>query len=302
MAAIQSKSKSIVKTPHDFNINFGIFKHLVVVSPLMFDIYNKARKVATTSANVLIEGETGVGKDILAKFIHCLSERGKEVFAHVAISGLTENLLASELFGHQKGSFTGAADDHIGWFEKAHGGSLYLDEIGELPIMTQVKVLRFIEERCIERVGSTDRINLDVRLLAATNADLKSKIQINEFRSDLYHRLSVIRLKIPPLRERMEEIKPLTEMILRSCKIAHSKVGLKFGDDIIEAFQSYQWPGNIREMKHVIEQMVIFGSGELGYDDLPEEVRMSLKENSIDPRNANPFFPNNTIIPLIKVV
>ncbi len=219
------------------------------------------QKVAPTDARVLITGESGVGKEVVARHIHAQSRRASGPFVAVNCGAIPSELIESELFGHEKGAFTSATRQHKGKFEQAHEGTLFLDEIGEMPLSAQVKLLRAIEERAITRVGGEKKIPVDVRIVAATNKDLRKEIEAGRFRADLFHRLNVIEIHIPPLRERKEDIPLLVEHFLKEFE----QQGLKpkrFPPETIQALQEYSWPGNIRELKNAIERLLIVVEGD----------------------------------------
>ena len=223
-----------------------------------------------------IEGESGTGKELIARRIHEMSSRSQQPFVAVHCAALTETLLASELFGHEKGAFTGAIDRKKGRFERAHQGSLFLDEIGEITRETQVKLLRVLQEGEFERVGGTKTIKVDVRLIAATNKTLIEEVKKQNFREDLYYRINVIYLKVPPLRERKEDIPPLVQAFLRQYGMQNSrKIGV-IDKEAMAALTRYDWPGNVRELKNVIERMTVLSTGNrLTLEQVPEDVRGS---------------------------
>jgi len=218
--------------------------------------------VAPTESGVLITGETGTGKELVARAIHRLSHRSKFPFVTVNCGAIPRDLIASELFGHEKGAFTGATQRRSGRFEMAAGGTIFLDEVGELPVETQVALLRVLQEREFERIGGTGSIRTDVRVLAATNRDLESSIAAGTFRSDLYYRLNVFPIEMPPLRERGEDIPLLMEYFLDRYARRARKTFTAVDTKSIELLQSYPWPGNIRELQNVIERSVIVSETE----------------------------------------
>ena len=243
-------------------------------SPAMRSLLGLARKVAPADTSLLILGETGVGKEWLGRAIHAESPRARGPFIAVNPAALPEQLLESELFGHEKGAFTGATRARRGAFELAHGGTLFLDEIGDMPPHLQVKLLRVLQERQIRRLGSERSVDVDVRIMAATHQDLGSAIEESEFRPDLYYRLSVMALTVPALRERPEDIPPLVETYLRQFRrqLGRSEIsGLSL--EAMKALQAYTWPGNVRELINVMERAVLLCEGELvTLAELPEEV------------------------------
>lgn len=231
----------------------------IVRSPQMQKIFELAKRIAPTDSTVLITGDSGTGKEVLASFIHKNSGRCDLPWYPINCGAIPENLLESELFGHEKGSFTGAYQTKKGYFEVAGNGTLFLDEIGELGETMQVKLLRVLQERVFTRVGGTEKIPTGVRLIAATNKNLKEEIRKGNFREDLYFRLNVIELYIPPLAERREDIMPLAEMFLRQFS---EKAGteFKFSDEILEFLRTYDFPGNVRELKNIVERGTIFAT------------------------------------------
>lgn len=233
------------------------FEGMIGVSPQMQGVFNSIRKVATTEAPVLVVGESGTGKELVAKAIHRLSERGRGPFVVINCSAIPETLLESELFGHEKGAFTGAHVQRKGRFEKADGGTLFLDEIGELSPTLQVKLLRFLQEQKIERVGGREEISVDVRVIAATNRDLKEAMREGKFREDLYYRLGVVVISLPPLREREGDIMVLANALLNRYARENKKEVSGFTTQAINAMKSYPWPGNIRELENRIKRAVI---------------------------------------------
>lgn len=218
---------------------------------------SKAVKVAPTESTVLITGETGTGKELIARAIHKRSRRSKGAFISVNCASIPASLIASELFGHEKGSFTGALHQRQGRFELAHGGTIFLDEVGELPAETQVALLRVLQEREFERVGGSRAITVDVRVIAATNRDLPAAIAAGTFRADLFYRLNVFPIQMPPLRERKEDIPVLVEYFVKrhSDKMGRNIRGIE--KRTLELCQSYYWPGNIRELQNIVERSVI---------------------------------------------
>ena len=232
------------------------FEDMIGKSRLMQEIYVLIEKVASTDSTVLITGESGTGKEMAARAIHNLSRRRDKPFVTINCAALPESLLESELFGHTKGSFTGAVSDKKGMFEVAHKGTLFLDEIGEMSPWTQVKLLRALQERKIRRVGGTEEIPIDVRVIAATNQDLKKRIEEGKFREDLYYRLNVISFEMPPLRKRVEDIPLLVQHFLQKYCQQMGKKMKRVAPEVMGIFEVYTWPGNIRELENVIERIV----------------------------------------------
>lgn len=240
-------------------------------SPQMQDIFNRIRRVAPTQATVLIEGESGTGKELVARALHSLSPRSNKKFVAVNCAALSPQLMESELFGHEKGAFTGAMQRRIGRFEEADGGTLFLDEIGEIDIPTQVKLLRVLAERSIERVGSNASIPVNVRVIAATNRDLAAMVQEGTFRLDLYQRLNVISLHLPPLRERKGDIVLMANAFARELGQQNGKPGTTLSRPALELLRGYNWPGNVRQLRTAVEHGVVMCTGtEVQPADLPE--------------------------------
>ena len=227
------------------------------------EVFDLATRIAPTNITVLINGETGVGKEIIAQTIHHQSERKDKPLVCINCAALPESLLESELFGHEKGSFTGADRTKIGLFESAKGGTIFLDEVGEMTLKTQVKLLRVLQNRRIMRVGSTSELSVDVRVLAATNKNLEKAIADGSFREDLYYRLNVITITIPPLRERLEEIPALVNHFILQFSRENNKEPLTISPEAIEILCAYDWPGNIRELKNCIERAIVIADGNL---------------------------------------
>ncbi|MCS7063799.1 MAG: sigma-54 dependent transcriptional regulator [Methylacidiphilales bacterium] len=253
--------------------NGDIASRIVGESPALTQILKKARQVAASRATVLIEGESGTGKELIARAIHQWSARKDGPLVTVHCAALSPQLLESELFGHERGAFTGAIERRIGRFEEASGGTLFLDEIGEIDASTQVKLLRALGERIIQRVGGNQEIPVDVRVVAATNRNLEAMMQEGKFREDLFYRLSVVRLYLPPLRERKEDIPQLVKVFLRDCARENGKPTPRLADGVIDILMRYNWPGNIRELRMAIEHGVVLAEGGvLRTQDLPERI------------------------------
>ncbi len=240
-------------------------------------------KAAPSKANVLITGESGVGKELVAKSIHEQSPRKDKPFVIVHCAALSETLLESELFGYEKGAFTGAESQHKGRFEIADGGTIFFDEIGEINQATQIKLLRVIQERTFERVGGNQSINVDVRIIAATNRNLEEEVKTGKFREDLFYRLNVVRISMPPLRERKDDIPLLLHTFLREFNIENQKNITGFDNRAKSAILKYSWPGNIRELKNCVESAVVMCNGdEIKIEDLPASVREKGEEKVIN--------------------
>ncbi len=229
--------------------------------PAIQDVFRSVRRVASSDAQVLIAGESGTGKELVARAIHRLSERSASPFVAINCGAIPENLLESELFGHEKGAFTGAHARRAGRIESAHRGTLFLDEVGELPVGLQVKLLRFLQEHRLERVGGRQEIAVDVRVIAATNADLDRNMHEEKFREDLYYRLAVVRISLPPLRERGEDITVLAKIFLERFAVENKKNISGFAADALDALQTYDWPGNVRELENRVKRAVIMTEG-----------------------------------------
>jgi len=262
------------------------FDHMVGRSPTMKEIFELIKKVAPTNATVLITGESGVGKEVVARLIHSFSSQKDHVFLPVNCSAIPEALLESQLFGHTKGAFTGAVGAQEGLFQRARSGTIFLDEIGEMPLILQPKLLRAIEEKEVLPVGATTPAKVDVRILAATNRDLKKEIEASRFREDLYYRLNVIELHIPPLRDRREDIPPLVEHLIHRHNQELKKTYKGADNATMKLMMSLPWKGNVRELDNVLERAMILGDGEwISPADLP---RWEIPEGtSITPLSDN---------------
>lgn len=237
------------------------FAGMIGTSPCMQSVFNAIRKVATTDAPVLILGESGTGKEVTAQAIHRNSARRDGPFIPINCGAIPDTLLESELFGHEKGSFTGAHAQRKGRIESANGGTLFLDEIGELPLPLQVKLLRFLQEQTIERVGGRSAIDVDTRVITATNLDLKKAMSENKFREDLYYRIAVVTVELPPLRDRSEDIVALAKVFLRRYANDAARPHLTFSAATLRALQTHAWPGNVRELDNRIKRGVIMADG-----------------------------------------
>ncbi len=240
-------------------------KHETVIigtSPKILEAIAFAEQVAKTDVNVLLTGESGTGKEVFARFIHEKSLRASEKFIPINCGALPQGVLESELFGHEKGSFTGAVSQRKGYFESADGGTIFLDEIGEMPIETQVKLLRVLETGEFLRVGSSETRHTNVRIIAATNRRLDEEVQRKHFREDLYFRLRTVEIKLPPLRERKQDILTLAEKFIRDLEKKHRLKFVGFTSDATELLLDYEWPGNVRELRNVIESLIVLERGE----------------------------------------
>ncbi len=252
------------------------FESIIGSSAPMEHLFDQMRLVAPTRSSVLVVGESGTGKELVANALHWASPRREERFLAINCGAIPSDILESELFGHERGAFTGAVTRKIGKFELAHRGSLFLDEISELYPELQVKLLRVLEERQIMRVGGSDLIEVDFRLIAATNKDLEKEVADGRFREDLYYRLKVVTLEIPPLRRRTEDLPLLAEHYLEQFAEEHGKEEKQLAPAALEVMKRYPWPGNVRELRNVLESLVIFHQGDtIEAEDLPAELRRS---------------------------
>ena len=250
------------------------FENIIGASPAMQEVFETIRQAAPTRATVLIQGESGTGKELVARALHQCSPRRDGPFVPVHCAALAPTLLESELFGHEKGAFTGATERRRGRFELADGGTLFLDEIGEIDPALQVKILRVLEERKFERVGGTETLHVDVRLVAATNRDLRARVAEGAFREDLFYRLHVVNLTLPPLRERTGDVVLLAQHYLKTLAAENGKKPPAISPEAMDVLQAYAWPGNVRELRNVIERLVVLGTGDrLTVADLPAAVR-----------------------------
>ena len=247
---------------------------LIGQSDAIRQVLVKIEQMAPVSSTVMIEGESGTGKELVARGIHRMSPRRNKPFIAVNVGALTESLVESELFGHEKGAFTGAAERRLGRFELANAGTLFLDEIGEIPRSTQVKLLRVLEEREVTRVGGVAPIKVDVREVAATNQPLRQRVEEGLFRSDLYYRLNVLSMYLPPLRERPDDIPILVRRFVRDYSLQHDREFHGISAESMEMLMGYSWPGNVRELRNLVESMVVLAPGrEIQASDIPREIR-----------------------------
>jgi len=249
---------------------------IVAESEAMKEVVRQAEKVASLDSTILLTGESGVGKGMLSRHVHAKSERGEEPFVTVSCPALPRELLESELFGHEKGAFTGAVRRRRGKIEMAKGGTLFLDEIGDLPIDLQPKLLNVLQERQFQRLGGEETLEADVRIIAATNLDLEQRMKDGQFREDLFYRLSVIPIEVPPLRERLEELRHLSESMLGRIARQGGRRSTKLAKEALSAMHSYDWPGNVRQLENVLERAAAFcEDGVISVEDLPASVRGS---------------------------
>lgn len=282
-------SKEVTLLKSRLDKRFG-FENIVANSPAMKDLLERIKIVANTRATVIIVGESGSGKELIANAIHQNSDRKTKPFLPINCAAIPSNLVESELFGYEKGAFTGAEKTHLGKFEQANGGTLFLDEIGELPLELQAKLLRVLEEKVVYRVGGTKGIPIDVRIIAATHRNLQEEVKEQKFREDLYFRLKVVELTIPPLRERKSDIPFLFNHFVNEFCKEHNKKISSVSKELLNFCENYKWQGNVRELKNFIERMVIFSSNEtLTLDDLPPELKREFSKtnelNSNDSKN-----------------
>jgi len=266
--------KEVVELKQQVERRYGL-ERLIGESLPMHEVFETIKQVAPTRATVLVEGESGTGKELAAQAIHALSGRPKQKFVTVHCAALSPQLLESELFGHERGAFTGAVERRVGRFEQANGGTIFLDEIGEIDAATQVKLLRVLgEDRSFERVGGNAPIKVDVRLVAATNKDLAKLVSEGKFRDDLFFRLSVVQITMPPLRQRKEDIPLLVQAFLKTFAEENGKPVPEMSSEAMEALLRYDWPGNVRKLRNVIENCVVMTTGtKIGLRNIPVEVR-----------------------------
>jgi DNA-binding NtrC family response regulator len=279
-----------------------IGKELLGDSEAMKDIFFKIEKIAPTDANILVLGENGTGKDLIAKAIHQNSLRAKKPFIKVDVGALTESLFESELFGHKKGSFTGAAEDREGRFEAANGGTLFLDEIGNITLQQQSKLLSVLQNRQVTRLGSNTPANIDIRLICATNLPLSELANENRFRKDLIYRINTVEIMVPPLRKRGDDVILLAKHFANVYAKKYMKPQLEFDDKAISKLKQYHFPGNVRELQYTMERAVIMSEGEtLSADDLIFSPIESVPEKQEEPKNLNlSAVEKNTILRVIE--
>ncbi len=258
----------------------------------MAAVVDRLRRIAPTDATVLITGESGAGKEVVARAIHQNSPRKAKRMVALNVRAVSENLVESELFGHVRGSFTDAVSDREGAFQYADGGTLFLDEVGDMPMSTQIKLLRVLEESSITRVGDNKSIKVNVRLLSATNRPLEQMIEDGTFRLDLYYRLKVVTVQLPSLRQRREDIIPLMDHFRKMFLRRHNKPAATFSTNVTREFYSYDWPGNIRQLRNFVETMVVLDTdGKLDVDDLPPELAGPVQVPGVDLSSSDPVSP-----------
>jgi DNA-binding NtrC family response regulator len=258
------------------------FSKIIGASPAFTQVMDLVSKVAPTRSTVLLSGESGTGKEIIAEAIHFASPRGEDPFVKMNCGALTETLMESELFGHEKGAFTGAHQQRVGRFEMANGGTLFLDEIGEMSFGMQVKLLRVIQDGAFERVGSSRTIQVDVRIIAASNRELEKEVKEGRFRQDLFYRLNVITIEIPPLRERLEDIPLLAGYFLTKYAALNNKNISGFSPEVLQVLCDYPWPGNVRELENIVERAVSLGQTQrIELSDLPPRLKLESMEKAV---------------------
>jgi DNA-binding NtrC family response regulator len=270
-AGFHMRSDTTLTGPPEVPIGF---EGMIGKSAVMREVYELTRRVAATNATVLLTGETGTGKELVARALHRLSPRATGPFVRVNCGALSESLLESELFGHVKGAFTSAVENRTGRFEAAHGGTIFLDEINSVSYKLQVKLLRVLQEHEFERVGDTRTIQVDSRILAATNRDLLEEIELDRFREDLYYRLNVVPIYLPPLVDRREDVPPLVEYFAATYAMTNRRPMPGIPKETLAALRDYSWPGNVRELQNYVERAIVLSPGEaLTLDLFPPQVR-----------------------------
>ncbi len=281
----------------------GDFLGIVGQSPRMQENFKLISTVAKSNATVLIQGESGTGKELVAKATHVLSGRQKTRFVDLNCGAIPRELLENELFGHERGSYTGADRRYIGSFERANGGTIFLDEISEMDPSLQVKILRVLQERSFQRVGGSERVHVDVRVVAATNRDLNKEVEEGRFREDLYYRLNVVPIMLPPLRERREDIPILARHFLNIYCLKNDKIFLDFSPEAIEVLMNYGWPGNVRELENTIERIVVLSNdSQVKVKHLPQNLQ-EVERASAWSKQANPsaVIPDTEVLTLEQI-
>ncbi|ADR19608.1 sigma-54-dependent transcriptional regulator [Calditerrivibrio nitroreducens] len=287
------------------NINelYGI-SNIIAHSKKMEDLLGIVKKIATVNSNVLLIGESGTGKELIARAIHNLSNRSKNRFLAINCAAIPETLEESLFFGYEKGAFTGADTSKKGYFEEANHGTIFLDEIGEASLSLQTKLLRVIQERNIKRLGSSEPIDVDVRIISATNRDLAKEVDLKQFRNDLYYRINVITIKIPPLRDRIEDIPYLAEFFVKKFCKEFNKIQMKISPEFMKLLYSYDWPGNVRELENLIEKAVALSDGDLLKADIIKDHIVGnpeLKSDVIDYKTAKLHFERDYLNRILMI-
>ena len=283
----RQRQTSIHRLQHELDAPQARLSDFESANATMQSFLRIVRRVVRPDSSLLIQGETGVGKERLARAIHAASPRATMPFIPVILSAFPDSLIEGELFGYEKGAFTGAVGARRGCFELAHGGTIFLDEIGELARHLQVKLLRVLQERTIRRLGSETPVTVDVRVMAATNRDLQQEVESSAFRNDLYYRLSVVTLDVPPLREHPEDIRGLAKRYLEHFRVRIGSTVASIAEEAMRAMERYAWPGNIRELINVVERAVLLSEGEqITGDDLPRTIVPSPRHRDVDPRST----------------
>ncbi len=288
---ISAVKKVVLQMEAELPVSYSESHLLVTNSEKMKGLLKLLHKVAQSNANIYIHGETGAGKELVAHAIHELSDRHEKPFIKVNCSALPETLLESELFGYEKGAFTGAFNRKLGRFELANGGTIFLDEIGDISPLIQLKLLRIIQQKELERLGGTQTISLDVRIISATNKSLEQLVREGSFREDLYYRLNVIPLDVPPLRERREDMKDLIESFIEHSSNTYQTKRKAISEEAFMAMLAYDWPGNVRELENIVERLLLMSEGaQIELEDLPEHILSKepfFYEEKIDAAEAN---------------
>lgn len=285
---LQNKRSALPRASGDLKLDFQKSKRIIGRSLGIHRVYDLIQKLARVDTSVLIRGESGTGKELVAQALHYNSARRQGPFVAVNCGAIPENLIESELFGYEKGTFTGADKKKLGKFQFAHGGSIFLDELGDVSAQTQVKLLRVLQEKKVTPVGSNQDMPIDVRIISATNKPLEKMMQEGKFRSDLYYRLNVMPITLPPLRERVEDLEDLSAFMIEKFNRLHDRSIRSLRPEVIEALKTYDWPGNIRELENVIEHaFIVEGSNEIHIDSLPPHILESGPQAPAQARSAD---------------
>ena len=300
LAQVESALKISSPQSYSLNVDEAWRSKIVSCSPQMDSLLSHAKLVAASDASVLIQGESGTGKELLAKAIHLASARAQAPFVAINCAALPEALLESELFGHSKGAFTGAVKDHVGLIKNAHGGTLFLDEIGDMPLALQAKLLRALQERVIRPVGASNDITIDVRVICATHKNLQLEMQTNRFREDLYYRINVVNLEIPPLAARREDIGLLANYFLTNFNTKYRKKLNGFAPEALEILLAAPWPGNVRQLQNVIEQVVVLSTTPIITVALVQKALQDNVSNMVSLETAKKNFEQQYLINLLK--